>query len=106
MVTVLPLSYVTEGDFWPGTPLGWMGRQFRLYTRASAIVVTLIVLALRSRLPAHWPASWRSTGTALLAVAGYALLVALIALVTVAALVMVGGPNPGFFSRIDSMIGQ
>ena len=36
----------------------------------------------------------------------YALLLALIAVMTIGALLMVGGPHPGFFSRIGSMIGQ
>ncbi|MGH4014245.1 MAG: CbtA family protein [Pseudonocardiaceae bacterium] len=43
---------------------------------AAAIVLTLAVLALRRRLPAHWPASWTSTVSVLLVVTGYALLVA------------------------------
>lgn len=41
---------------------------------AAAILLSLGVLALRRRLPAHWPASWTATVTALLAVTGYALL--------------------------------
>jgi Flp pilus assembly pilin Flp len=36
----------------------------------------------------------------------YALILALIALVTVGALELVGGPNPGVFSRIGSLIGE
>lgn len=41
---------------------------------AAAIVVTLGTLALRQRLPSRWPASWATTVSALLMIAGYALL--------------------------------
>jgi Flp pilus assembly pilin Flp len=36
----------------------------------------------------------------------YALILALIALVAAGGLLMVGGPSPGFFSRVGSLIGQ
>lgn len=42
---------------------------------AAAILLSLAVLALRRRLPAHWPPSWVATVTVVLAVAGYGLLV-------------------------------
>jgi predicted cobalt transporter CbtA len=43
----------------------------------AALVVTAAVFVLRRRLPARWPPSWTATGTILLAITGYALLVAL-----------------------------
>lgn len=42
---------------------------------AAAIIVTLAVLAIRQRLPARLPASWVATVSAVLVIAGYALLV-------------------------------
>lgn len=42
----------------------------------AAVVLTLAVPALSRRLPAHWPASWTGTASAVLLVAGYALLLA------------------------------
>lgn len=42
---------------------------------AAAILVTLAVLALRRRLPSHWPASWATTVSAVLVITGYGLLV-------------------------------
>ncbi|MGH3904072.1 MAG: CbtA family protein [Pseudonocardiaceae bacterium] len=42
---------------------------------AAAIIVTLVVLAIRQRLPARWPASWVATVSAVLVIVGYALLV-------------------------------
>ncbi|MGH3938589.1 MAG: CbtA family protein [Pseudonocardiaceae bacterium] len=42
---------------------------------AAAILVTLAALALRHRLPAGWPPSWVTTGSALLGITGYALLI-------------------------------
>ena len=43
----------------------------------AVVVLTLAVLALSRRLPAHWPASWTGTVSVVLAVTGYALLLGL-----------------------------
>lgn len=41
---------------------------------AASIALAAVVLAVRRRLPARWPASWTATACTLLAVAGYAVL--------------------------------
>ena len=51
-------------------------------------------------------ANIRLDGTSGQTLVEYALLLALIALFAVGGLELIGGPNPGFFSRVGSMIGS